>query len=88
MSKISFSEDAWDEYLYWQGQDKKTLKKINVLLKEIQRTPFSGKGEPESLRGNLAGKWSRRINQKDRLVYMLSDDTIMVIQCKGHYGDK
>ncbi len=88
MSKISFSEDAWDEYLYWQGQDKKTLKKINELLKEIQRTPFSGKGEPESLRGNLAGKWSRRINQKDRLVYMLSDDTIMVIQCKGHYGDK
>lgn len=88
MSKITFSEDAWDEYLYWQMQDKKTLKKVNELLKEIQRTPFSGKGEPEELRGNLSDKWSRRINQKDRLVYEITNDMISIIQCKGHYNDK
>jgi len=88
LSKITFSEDAWDEYLYWQMQDKKTLRKINELLKEIQRTPFSGKGEPEGLRGNLSGKWSRRINQKDRLVYEITNDMIIIIQCKGHYNDK
>lgn len=88
MSNISFSEDAWEDYLYWQLQDKKTLKKIKELLKEIQRTSFSGKGEPEKLRGDLNGKWSRRINLKDRLVYEISDETIIVIQCKGHYSDK
>ena len=88
MSKISFSEAAWEEYLYWQLQDKKTLKKINELLKEIQSTPFSGKGEPEGLRGDLSGKWSRRINMKDRLVYEVSEEMITVIQCKGHYDDK
>ncbi len=88
MSKITFSEDAWDEYLYWQAQDKKTLKKINELLREIQRTPFAGKGEPEMLRGNRSGLWSRRINQKDRLVYEVENNMIMVLQCKNHYDDK
>ena len=88
MSSITFSEDAWDEYLYWQIQDKKTLKKINELLKEIQRTPFEGKGSPEGLKGDLSGKWSRRINQKDRLVYEVLEDTIIVIQYKGRYSDK
>lgn len=88
MSNITFSEDAWDEYLYWQSQDKRTLKKINELLKEIQRTPFAGKGEPEKLRGDLSGKWSRRINQKDRLLYEISNDTIVITQCKGHYSDR
>lgn len=88
MSKITFSEDAWKEYVYWQSQDKKILKKINELLKEIQRTPFTGKGEPEGLRGNMSGRWSRRINQKDRLVYEVSDEMITVLQCKGHYSDK
>ena len=63
MSKITFSEEAWKDYLYWQMQDRKTLKKINELLKDIQRTPFDGKGEPEGLRGDLSGNWSRRINQ-------------------------
>ena len=71
MNNIMFAEDAWDEYLYWQGQDKKTLKKINTLLKEIQRTPFEGTGNPEALKGNMSGKWSRRINEKDRLVILL-----------------
>ena len=88
MSKITFSEEAWKDYLYWQMQDRKTLKKINELLKDIQRTPFDGKGEPEGLRGDLSGKWSRRINQKDRLVYEVTDGMIEVVQCKGHYCDK
>lgn len=88
MSKITFSEEAWKDYLYWQMQDRKTLKKINELLKDIQRTPFDGKGESEGLRGDLSGKWSRRINQKDRLVYEVTDGMIEVVQCKGHYSDK
>ena len=88
MSKIIFSEDAWDEYLYWQTQDKKTLRKINKLLKALQREPFTGIGAPEPLSGSLAGKWSRRINDKDRLVYEIQEEDILVIQCKDHYEDK
>ena len=87
MSNLSFSENAWKEYLYWQGQDKKTLKKINELLKELQRTPFSGKGKPEALKGERTGDWSRRINDKDRLVYQIEGETIFIKQCKGHYED-
>ena len=86
MSKIVFSEEAWDSYLYWQSQDKKTLKKINSLLKIIQRTPFSGDGKPEPLKGTK--NWSRRINDKDRLVYYVEGGYINVLQCKGHYQDK
>lgn len=85
MSKISFAEDAWKEYLFWQTQDKKTLKKVNSLLKSIQRSPYEGEGKPEPLKGNLAGMWSRRINDMDRLVYYMEDDIIIVHQCKGHY---
>lgn len=85
MSKISFSEDAFEEYLYWQSHDKATLKKINKLLKSIQRTPFDGEGKPEALKGFDA--WSRRINEKDRLVYEVKEDYIVVLQCKGHYDD-
>lgn len=88
MSKITFAEDAWDEYLYWQSQDKKTLKRINQLLKSIQRNPYTGEGKPEPLKGDLKGKWSRRINEKDRLVYEITEESIKVIQCKGHYTDK
>ena len=88
MSKITFAEDAWDEYLYWQSQDKKTLKKINGLLKVIQREPFTGEGKPEPLKGNHEHKWSRRINEKDRLVYEVNENNIVIIQCKGHYDDK
>ncbi len=87
MSKITFAEDAWDEYLFWQTQDKKTLKRINSLLKEIQRSPFEGSGKPEPLKGNLTGMWSRRINDKDRLVYRFENDIVIVEQCKGHYND-
>ena len=86
MSSITFAEDAWDEYLYWQRQDKKTLKKINSLLKEIQRQPFDGTGKPEPLKGS-DGCWSRRINEKDRLVYFVEDNKIIVVQCKGHYDE-
>lgn len=88
MSKITFAEDAWTEYLYWQSQDKKTLKKINSLLKSIQREPFTGEGKPESLKNSSDGEWSRRINEKDRLVYTVNNDDIVIIQCKGHYNDR
>lgn len=73
--------------IYWQTQDKKTLRKINALLKSIVREPFSGDGKPEPLRKE-GGKWSRRINEKDRLVYSYENDTVTVYQCKGHYNDR
>ncbi len=87
MSIIVFTEIAWEDYLYWQSQDKKTLKKINKLIKETSRTPFSGEGKPEPLRYGRQNIWSRRINQYDRLVYAVSDDAIEIIQCRGHYED-
>ncbi|HCT91484.1 MAG TPA: Txe/YoeB family addiction module toxin [Lachnospiraceae bacterium] len=88
MSKITFAEDAWEEYLYWQSQDKRTLKKINRLLKAIQREPFTGEGKPEPLKNGLEGKWSRRINDKDRIVYEISEESIIITQCQGHYNDR
>ena len=88
MSDIIFAEDAFEEYLYWLNQDKKTLKKINKLIKEVLRDPFHGEGKPEPLSGNLSGKWSRRINEKDRLVYTSENGSITIYQCKGQYSDK
>ncbi|MBQ8518239.1 MAG: Txe/YoeB family addiction module toxin [Agathobacter sp.] len=88
MAKLTFSENGWEEYLYWQSQDLKTLKKINKLLKEVQRTPYKGSGKPEPLKKAEPNTWSRRINKKDRLVYVVSDDSIFIKQCKGHYDDK
>lgn len=85
MSKITFTEEAFEEYLYWQIQDKKTLRRINALLVEVSRTPYQGRGKPEPLRGELSGLWSRRIDEVNRLVYRLNRDTIEVLQCKGHY---
>lgn len=85
MSKLTFTEKAFEEYLYWQTQDKKTLKRINTLLKEIARDPFEGIGKPEPLRGNLSGLWSRRIDDVNRLVYRVTDEQIEIYQCKGHY---
>ena len=87
MSEITFSEEGWDDYLYWQTQDKKTLKRINTLLKDISRSPFEGIGKPEGLKENLSGYWSRRIDDVNRLVYRVEADLIEVYQCKGHYGD-
>ena len=82
---LSFADDAWDDYLYWQGHDKKVLKKINRLLKEIQREPFEGIGEPEPLKYNWSGYWSRRITIEHRLVYKVTDDALLVAQCRYHY---
>ena len=86
--KIRFSIQAWEEYLYFQTQDKKTLKKINEPIKDIERNgALNGIGKPEKLTNNLTGLYSRRINDKDRLVYKLEDDYIVIPQCKGHYSD-
>lgn len=87
MSELLFTEDGWEDYVYWQREDRKTLKKINDLLKAVSREPFSGDGKPEPLKGEK-GKWSRRINEKDRLVYAFRDGTVTVYQCRGHYTDK
>jgi toxin YoeB len=87
MNNLTFSPVAWDEYLYWQQQDKKTMKRINQLLKDISRDPFEGIGKPEPLR-YCEGCWSRRIDDKNRLVYSIrGDEDIMVISCRGHYED-
>ena len=85
MSSISFTESAWEEYCYWQTQDKKTLKRINLLLIDVQRNGFTGLGKPEPLKENLSGYWSRRIDDVNRLVYKIENDKIEIIQCKGHY---
>ena len=83
--KIIFSKHAWQEYLSWQRTDKKVLKRINQLIKEIQRTPFEGSGKPEPLRYDLAGFWSRRINREHRLVYRISEDELIIYSCRYHY---
>ncbi|MBQ3427699.1 MAG: Txe/YoeB family addiction module toxin [Clostridia bacterium] len=85
MNKI-FTDNGWADYLYWQGEDKKTLKKINDLLKDIERNGNTGKGKPEPLTGDLSGFWSRRINEKDRLVYRVTNDTISILSCRYHYS--
>lgn len=87
MSKFVFTERAWEEYLYWQTQDKKTLKRINQLLKDIDRNGFAGLAKTEPLKGDLSGCWSKRIDDTNRLVFKLSDNLIEIIQCKGHYND-
>lgn len=83
--KLTFSEHAWEEYLYWQKTDKKVLRRINQLIKEIQRTPFEGVGKPEPLKHGLAGYWSRRINDEHRLVYKVTEDTVLIAQLQYHY---
>jgi len=83
-----FWEDrAWEEYCYWQLQDKKTLRRINLLLKDIQRNNFDGIGNPEALRENYSGWWSRRIDNENRIVYKIKDGTVIIASCKGHYED-
>ena len=85
--KLKWDEEAWSDYLYWQTQDKKTLKRINALIKDIQRAPFDGIGKPEPLKQNLSGLWSRRIDDTNRVVYFERDDIIHIISCKGHYEE-
>lgn len=87
MGNITFTERAFDEYLYWQTQDKRMLKRINQLLKDIDRNHFEGIGKPEPLRENMAGYWSRRIDDTHRLVYRIVNEQIEVYQCRGHYDD-
>lgn len=84
---IYWTIHAWEDYLYWQSQDRKTLKRVNVLIKDCQRYPHDGIGKPEQLSGNLAGFWSRKIDDANRLVYDANDDQIRIIQCRYHYGD-
>lgn len=85
--RLLWDERAWEEYLYWQMQDKKTLKRINLLIKDIQRSAFEGIGEPAPLKENLSGWWSRRIDGANRIVYREKDGAIIIAQCKGHYDD-
>lgn len=82
---ISFRERAWKDYLYWQETDKPILKRINVLIKDIQRSPFDGIGKPEPLKHQFSGFWSRRINDEHRLVYTFVDAELIIVQCRYHY---
>lgn len=87
--KINFTEMGWSDYLYWQTQDKKTLKRINQIIQDIARNSYDGLGKPEPLRGDLSGWWSRRIDDANRLVYRLKNTgDIEITQCRGHYSDK
>lgn len=83
--KLVFSENAWEEYLYWQRTDRKVLRRINALIQEIERTPFEGVGKPEPLKHALAGYWSRRINDEHRLVYRIEGDSVFIAQLRYHY---
>jgi len=83
--RLVFSARAWEDYLYWQSHDRKLLERINGLIKEASRTPFSGTGKPEPLRGALSGWWSRRITQEHRLVYRPTEDSLLIAQCRYHY---
>ncbi len=84
MNKNWFDK-AWDDYLYWQSQDKKTLKRVNQLIKDAERDPFSGIGKPEPLKGDLSGFWSRRIDDINRLVYRVNGNLLEILSCRGHY---
>ena len=84
--KLAWTEPAWSDYIYWQNQDKKTLKRINKLIDNTLRSPFEGIGKPEALRENLSGFWSRRIDDANRLVYAVNDTHITIIACKYHYN--
>lgn len=85
--RLLWHEKAWEDYLYWQTQDKKTLKRINLLLQDMQRNTFEGIGEPEPLRENLSGWWSRWIDGANRIVHREQDGAIIIAQCRGHYND-
>lgn len=82
---LSWAEMAWEDYLYWQQTDKKVLKRVNALIKDIKRQPFDGLGDPEPLKHNWSGYWSRRINREHRLIYKVTDDAIIIVQCRYHY---
>jgi len=83
--RLTWTESAWEDYQYWQNQDRKTLKRINLLIQDAMRSPFEGIGKPERLRENLSGFWSRRIDDTNRLVYTMNGDDLVVIACRYHY---
>ena len=87
MDKV-WSDKSWANYVYWQEQDKKTLKKINKLITDIERNPYEGIGKPEPLKHKLSGWWSREIDDANRIVYRIKDGNLEISQCKGHYNDK
>ena len=82
---LAWTKEAWSDYLYWQGQDRKTLRRINKLIVDVQRSPFEGIGKPEPLKENLAGFWSRRIDETNRLVYAVDDSQLTIIACRYDY---
>lgn len=82
---LIWTDNGWDDYLWWQEQDKKTLRRINKLIEDAKRQPFDGLGKPEPLKGNLSGYWSRRINDADRLVYGVTDSALTILLCRYHY---
>lgn len=83
----AWTDNAWEDYLYWQTQDKRTLRRINMILKDIDREPFTGLGKPEPLKGDKQGYWSRRIDEVNRIIYKVENDQIIIVQCGGHYAD-
>lgn len=87
MEKL-WTDKAWASYLYWQNQDKKTLKRVNQLIKDIERNGYEGIGKPEPLRGDLSGWWARRIDDTNRLVYRIENGKLIIADCRSHYGDK
>jgi len=82
---LAWTKESWSDYLYWQTQDKKTLKRINKLISDTQRSPYMGIGKPEPLKENLSGLWSRRIDESNRLVYAIDDNQLTIISCRYHY---
>jgi toxin YoeB len=85
---IKWTDGAWEDYVYWQQTDKQLLKRINLLIKEIQREPYAGIGKPEPLKFGLTGYWSRRINDEHRIVYDVDETGLIILQCRYHYGNK
>ncbi len=85
---LLWEESAWNDYTYWQTQDKKTLKRINLLIKDMLRSPYDGIGKPEPLKEDLSGYWSRRIDDGNRIVYKVKDGALIIASCRTHYGDK
>ena len=88
MKRIIFSKNAWEEYVSWQNEEKKILRKINSLIRDIQSSPFDGIGKPEPLKYDLAGLWSRRIDREHRLVYRVEENDIFIYSCRYHYDNK
>ena len=83
----TWSDEGWEDYLYWQTQDRRTLKRVNELIKDIERDPYRGKGKPEPLRHEWQGYWSRRINDKDRIIYRIHNNQLEIAVCRSHYDD-